>query len=222
MLYDSIINFGENLPEDELNNGFYHCSKADLCLVLGSSLRVTPAADMPYDTAKKGGKLVIVNLQATPLDKVAFRINGMIDDVIVKLMKKLNISIPEFTLKRRIVISKVDKDHRDQNKTVKPTLFLRGVDEGGAPYSLFKNVSVNFDGKESLASNKEPVFLTPTKVDLKTTKVKVNLEFQGHYREPDFKFDLDLASLQMNEPKFYFFEFVPSLGSWANFKQVTL
>lgn len=46
-LYDSIINFGENLPEKELNNGFEHSEKADLCLAMGSSLTVTPAADMP-------------------------------------------------------------------------------------------------------------------------------------------------------------------------------
>ena len=30
-----------------------------MCIVLGSSLRVTPAADVPEDVAKKGGKLVI-------------------------------------------------------------------------------------------------------------------------------------------------------------------
>lgn len=46
-LYDSIINFGENLPEKELNAGFENSEKADLCLALGSSLTVTPAADMP-------------------------------------------------------------------------------------------------------------------------------------------------------------------------------
>jgi len=62
MLHDSIINFGENLPEEELENGFLQCGKADVCLVLGSSLRVTPAADMPRKTMTKGGKLVIVNL----------------------------------------------------------------------------------------------------------------------------------------------------------------
>jgi len=110
MLHDSIINFGENLPFEELENGFLNCNKSDLCLALGSSLRVTPAADMPKNTAKKGGKLVIVNLQATPLDDNGFRINGMIDDVMISLMKKLNLEIPEFTLKRRIMISKLDKD----------------------------------------------------------------------------------------------------------------
>ena len=59
-LYDTIINFGENLPERELAEGFSHGKSADLCLAMGSSLRVTPAADMAADTAEHGGRLVIV------------------------------------------------------------------------------------------------------------------------------------------------------------------
>ena len=59
-LADSIINFGESLPARELQEGFDHCTSADLCLTMGSSLRVTPAADMPRATAENGGKLVIV------------------------------------------------------------------------------------------------------------------------------------------------------------------
>lgn len=46
-LWDSIINFGENLPEKELNDSFDEAEKADLCLAMGSSLRVTPAANIP-------------------------------------------------------------------------------------------------------------------------------------------------------------------------------
>lgn len=61
-LFDSIINFGENLPEKELINGFENSKKADLCLVLGSSLRVTPAANMPEIVGKNKKNLVIVNL----------------------------------------------------------------------------------------------------------------------------------------------------------------
>ena len=40
--------------------GFSHSSVADLHLVMGSSLRVSPACDMPRMSAEKGGKLVIV------------------------------------------------------------------------------------------------------------------------------------------------------------------
>ena len=42
--------------------GFENSKKSDLCLVLGSSLRVIPAADMPTLSVSRGGKLVIVNL----------------------------------------------------------------------------------------------------------------------------------------------------------------
>lgn len=55
---DSIVNFGENLPDHELQKAFMHAKQADLCIVLGSSLRVTPAADIPEEVAKRG-KLVI-------------------------------------------------------------------------------------------------------------------------------------------------------------------
>jgi len=58
-LYDTIINFEENLPQRDMDLGFAHCGEADLCLALGSSLVVTPAADMPAMAAKHG-KLVIV------------------------------------------------------------------------------------------------------------------------------------------------------------------
>ena len=61
-LKDTIINFGENLNENILNRGFAHGAQADLMLAMGSSLRVTPAANMASATAEKGGQLVIVNL----------------------------------------------------------------------------------------------------------------------------------------------------------------
>jgi NAD-dependent SIR2 family protein deacetylase len=64
-----------------LNRSFEEAYKADLCLAMGSSLTVTPAADIPKEVGKKN-KLIIVNLQKTPLDKYAYlRINAMCDDV---------------------------------------------------------------------------------------------------------------------------------------------
>ncbi len=40
-------------------------------LVLGSSLTVHPAASLPPLTLRAGGELVLVNAQATPLDRLA-------------------------------------------------------------------------------------------------------------------------------------------------------
>lgn len=61
-LYDSIINFGEDLNDNVWNKAQQNSDKADLMLSLGSSLRVTPAADLPEECALNGGNLVIVNL----------------------------------------------------------------------------------------------------------------------------------------------------------------
>jgi NAD-dependent SIR2 family protein deacetylase len=80
-----------------LNKGFSEGKKADLMLCMGSSLRVTPAADIPCETVEHGGQLVIINLQKTPLDKMAkLVIHAKIDDVVEILMEKLKLGIPKF------------------------------------------------------------------------------------------------------------------------------
>jgi len=65
--------FGEMLPEKAFANSVALAQKADLMLVLGSSLTVHPAASLPPLTVRAGGELVIVNAQPTPLDDLAVR-----------------------------------------------------------------------------------------------------------------------------------------------------
>ena len=73
--------------------------KSDLCLCLGSSLLVKPAMYLPQITVSSGGKMAIVNLQKTPLDKIcSLRIWAKVDDVIEQLMKKLEIETKSFKL----------------------------------------------------------------------------------------------------------------------------
>ncbi len=81
------------MPEYELNRSFEEAAKADVCLAMGSSLTVTPAADIPKDVSKKG-RLIIINLQSTPLDKFAFmRINGLCEDVMKRLALKMDLKV---------------------------------------------------------------------------------------------------------------------------------
>lgn len=96
VLKDSIIHFGENLPEKDLSDAFEHAGAADLCMVLGSSCKVTPAADVPETVGKKkGDTLVIVNLQPTPLDELAaLCCASKIDDFMGVLMDELGIAVP--------------------------------------------------------------------------------------------------------------------------------
>lgn len=56
--------------------------EADLAIVLGTSLKVSPANDLPLTTANRGKPLVIVNLQRTPLDRIcSLRIFAKTDEV---------------------------------------------------------------------------------------------------------------------------------------------
>jgi NAD-dependent deacetylase len=66
-----IVFFGEQLPQDTFTKAILEANKADLMLVLGSSLFVQPAASIPVHTLKKGGELAIINDQITPLDAYA-------------------------------------------------------------------------------------------------------------------------------------------------------
>ena len=66
-----VVFFGEMLPADVLMEAQREASKADLLIVLGSTLVVNPAAMIPAYTLQNGGKVVIVNNMETYLDKRA-------------------------------------------------------------------------------------------------------------------------------------------------------
>ncbi len=61
--------FGEALPEEAFMRSQELAMRADVMIVLGTSLTVFPAAGLPRLTLQKGGKVFIVNAQPTSLDK---------------------------------------------------------------------------------------------------------------------------------------------------------
>ena len=63
--------FGESLPEEAFVRSQELAMRADVMLVLGTSLTVFPAAGLPRLTLQRGGKVFIVNAQPTPLDEFA-------------------------------------------------------------------------------------------------------------------------------------------------------
>lgn len=68
-LVPSVVNFGDPLPKKELDNSFWHSNHCDLFIVVGSSLVVSPANEMPRVALKSGARLVIINQGKTPFDK---------------------------------------------------------------------------------------------------------------------------------------------------------
>jgi NAD-dependent deacetylase len=66
-----VVFFGEALPSAAMMEAFRMARGCDLMLVVGSSLQVYPAADVPEVAADRGVPLVIVNDEPTPLDVAA-------------------------------------------------------------------------------------------------------------------------------------------------------
>ena len=63
--------FGEALPEDAFMRSQELAMRADVMVVLGTSLTVYPAAGLPRLALRGGGRLFIVNAQETPMDELA-------------------------------------------------------------------------------------------------------------------------------------------------------
>lgn len=70
-LRPSVVLFGEGLPEEAFMQAVEVSEKADLFIVLGSSLTVTPANQFPLIAKEQGAKLVIINLEPTHFDEYA-------------------------------------------------------------------------------------------------------------------------------------------------------
>ncbi len=65
------ILFGQRVPERELARAKELAEACDLFLIVGSSLKVVPAATLPRLALKRNIPLIIINLQPTPLDDYA-------------------------------------------------------------------------------------------------------------------------------------------------------
>ncbi len=70
-LRPSVVLFGEMLPEEAVLKATLESEKADLFIVLGSSLSVSPANQFPLIAKQHGAKLVIINMEPTDFDAYA-------------------------------------------------------------------------------------------------------------------------------------------------------
>lgn len=74
-------------------------SLADLNICLGSTLQINPSGSLCLKNKKFGGKLVICNLQPTKHDKKSdLIISSYVDVVMEKVMKRLGIEIPSYSV----------------------------------------------------------------------------------------------------------------------------
>jgi len=70
-LKPNVVLFGESLPQHQLEMATFAAKYSDTFLVLGSSLVVYPAAQLPIIAKENGAILIIINIDPTPLDGIA-------------------------------------------------------------------------------------------------------------------------------------------------------
>lgn len=76
-----IVLFGEMLPEEAFRQAEILAAEADLFIVLGSSLTVSPANMFPLVAKEHGAKLAIINREPTEYDRFA---DVVIQDISIK------------------------------------------------------------------------------------------------------------------------------------------
>ena len=157
-LRDQVLDWDDALPPEELRLAEKHSRETCLSLVLGSSLQIAPSCDIPLKTVKnkggKRGKLVIVNLQATPKDRMAnLLIRAKTDVVMAGVMRRLGLRVPEYVRRDSVTVSFFPSSTFDPTDAGEgpPTLAARaGSSHGwGNPIPWLERVTVEmFDGDD--------------------------------------------------------------------------
>jgi NAD-dependent deacetylase len=89
-LRPGVVLFGESLPADALDASWAASESAGVFIVLGSSLQVSPANQMPSLAKRAGAAVVICNRDITPMDHIAdYRTNEGIGEFLSRLDAEL-------------------------------------------------------------------------------------------------------------------------------------
>ena len=71
VLKPTVVLFGEPMPQAAIEEAFLLASLTDVMLVVGTSLVVFPAADVPLVALRSGARMIVVNAEPTPFDRLA-------------------------------------------------------------------------------------------------------------------------------------------------------
>jgi len=87
ILKPNIILYGEQLPMEVVIEAGRLIDICDVMIVIGSSLQISPACDLPFTAQKAGAKLIIINYEPTPADYLAeVVIHANVVDVLPRLV----------------------------------------------------------------------------------------------------------------------------------------
>ena len=87
LMKSATISFGQALIEADVDRAMAVAERCDVCLAVGSTLSVWPAAGVPLAAARRGARLIIVNDGGTDLDEAASAlIQGRCGDILPALV----------------------------------------------------------------------------------------------------------------------------------------
>lgn len=90
LLRPDVVWFGEALPGDALNEAFNLARRADLCLVIGTSAQVFPAAYIPMIVKDEGGRIIEINPDNTGITHLAdIILRGRAGEVMDELLERI-------------------------------------------------------------------------------------------------------------------------------------
>ena len=86
LLKPNVVLIGEQLPRWVLLEAWGEAERCDLMLVVGSSLEIVPAAEIPFVAGRHGARSIVINYQPTPLDSQA---DVVIPEDVVKVLPQI-------------------------------------------------------------------------------------------------------------------------------------
>ena len=90
LLKPDLILYEEQLPVEKWRSARQEILTCDLLLILGSSLTVTPACDLPLTALGNGAKIIILNYSHTHLDdQAAISIHGDVAETLPLITEKV-------------------------------------------------------------------------------------------------------------------------------------
>lgn len=167
---------------------------------------MTPANEIPTIPGRKRAPLLaICNLQKTPVDGLAdLRVFAKSDDLMSRVMEKLDIPIPPFILQRRLAI------RNGQNARGKLQIHITGVDVDGKPVTFLRSVKCRNNRRVTRA---EPLIIDFRGALDPGTQVELELEFMGNYGEPNLWISHEYVD-QADASVMYDLRYNPADGKW--------
>jgi NAD-dependent deacetylase len=93
-LKPTVVLFGEPMPQLAVQQAFDLARQADVMLVVGSSLVVFPAAEVPLIAVREGAAMIVINAEPTPVDRLAeVVIQGRAGEVLPEILREMSIGV---------------------------------------------------------------------------------------------------------------------------------